>query len=93
MNIVDEWYWRFQQNELKKILFRITVGLCDQSDLCIAYGILNSFLNSSEEALQDEANEYLNNIAEFKNFKFNSDKNNSNSESKSIEKKDYALFP
>ena len=64
----DTWFYDNARKELRKILYRINIGLEDQTDLGIACGILSSFLHSDNEILTKEANDYIQRYSCFQNF-------------------------
>lgn len=64
----DTWFYDNARKELRKILYRINIGLEDQTDLGIACGILSSFIHSDNDNLTKEAHEYIQRYACFQNF-------------------------
>lgn len=68
MSNTHDWYWELQRKELRKIFYRISIGLEDCTDMCIASGIISQFLKSLEEQIVEEGKGYLNRFPQIKEY-------------------------
>lgn len=67
----DVWFYENSRKELRKIIYRVNIGLEDQTDLGIACGILSSFLHSDNNDLKNEAQAYIERYPCFQSFSEN----------------------
>ena len=55
MNSVDSFYFQIYRKDLKKIIYRVSMGLDTAADISALIGIISMFLDSNQDDLIKEA--------------------------------------